>query len=181
MWIMLNNAFLSIVESPQKQYPGILAVRARAKDDLERVFGAAIKVETIAGRDYAFRTFLPREQVAAAIQAAVLGINYGNFKDSVKENDRHSTYHRVWDVMADFQAKRGHGRPYQTGADGKAAPRPPASKLDLFDDERGAPYFGQIEEGEYPDAKPISRMTDSEWAAWLKGDAAPAKPRPKRK
>lgn len=125
MWIILNNAFLSVV-SPTPDSPD-LAVRARVKGDIERVFPDA-KVVSIAGRDYAFRAFIKREDVAAAIASSVARIDYGNFKGSVKEHDRHEAYYEIWGAMAQFQEDRGHGYPYHTTATGNAPKRRNAPK-----------------------------------------------------
>lgn len=104
MWICLNNGFFSIVA--QRGSDDRLVVRARRKGDLERVFG----VEGIAspGRDYAFRAFMERDDVASVLMCNVLGIDYPNFKNSVKDNALHSAYNRVWSVMGDLQV----GGPY---------------------------------------------------------------------
>lgn len=121
MWIALNNAFLSIVSDTPKS--PVLKVRARAKGDIERVFPRA-KVQCVAGRDYAFRAMIDRKEVAAAIAREVGGITYPNFKGSVREDDRHDAYVRLWNAMADFQEERGHGYPYYTTATGNGRPRP---------------------------------------------------------
>lgn len=157
MWIMLNNAFLSIV-SPRPDSP-TLDVRARAKGDIERVFPEA-KAYAKAGRDYAFRAHLPRERVAEAIALQVAGIAYPNFKGSTKENDRHDAYLRCWHAMADFQAKRGHGRPYQTTDSGKARKGPQRRLPGLDDYDAGA--FGRFDRGDMLDDLPIER--DSPYA-----------------
>jgi hypothetical protein len=36
----------------------------------------------------------------------VMGIGYGNFKDSVHDHKLHDAYARVWGVMADLQPIR---------------------------------------------------------------------------
>lgn len=104
MWIVLNHAFLSIVD-PGGQGPkgDNLLVRARIKGDLERVFGNKIKVVTLPARDYLFRAFIPRKRVAEVIAAEVAGIQYGNFKNSVFEHVRHDAYSRIWGVMYGIQ------------------------------------------------------------------------------
>jgi hypothetical protein len=93
MWICLNNAFLSIVTCPDK--PRSLLVRARFKGDLERVFPAAEVTET-RDRDYRYRAVIGRMKVAAVIGASIASIDYGNFKDSVEEDWRHSLYLDLW-------------------------------------------------------------------------------------
>ncbi len=101
MWIFLNNSFLSIVADPISD---CLLVRGRIKGDIERVFPDAEVVEG-AGTDYRFRTFLPRVTVANALAYASSGMNYGNFKGSVKERERHDEYMKVWRVMESWQSR----------------------------------------------------------------------------
>jgi hypothetical protein len=100
MWVFLNNAFLSIVDPPETCDD--LLVRARIRGDIERIFPEAV-VEQIPMRDYAYRALVPRKMVANAMREAVLDIGYGNFKNSVEEDSRHSAYARVWGVMNGLQ------------------------------------------------------------------------------
>lgn len=108
MWICLNNAFFSIVEP--KAGSDELLVRARRQGDIERVFPNH-QVERTVGRDYLFRAFIKRETVAAIIAEQVMGINYNNFKNSVRDGKLHSAYGRFWHVMADLQPVAPYHRP----------------------------------------------------------------------
>ena len=100
MWIFLNNAFLSIVD---KGGDGTtLLVRARRAGDIERAFPGA-RVERTPSNDYRFRARLGREAVAAVLAEAVKAITYPNFKDSVRERERHEAYSEVWGIMNSFQ------------------------------------------------------------------------------
>jgi len=106
MWIMLNDAFLSIV---QKDCPvGSLLVRARRAKDIKRVFGKRVKIVRTEGADYLFRAVVSRSEVVAALENEVEGIDYGNFKDSVRDTELHSAYLNVWTAMAAVQ----HPPPY---------------------------------------------------------------------
>jgi len=100
VWIFLNNAFLSIVDKGGNG--ATLLVRARRAGDIERVFPKAVVLKT-PRNDYRYRAQIDREEVAQAIAAAVRGIDYGNFKATVKEHDRHEAYLDVWGAMHDFQ------------------------------------------------------------------------------
>jgi hypothetical protein len=109
-WIFFNDAFISVVAPT----PGSVAdredkvcVRARLKGHLEKVFGDHIAVEEGGGRDYRFRTLLPRRIVAQVIADRILEIDYGNFKDSVKDKPLHDAYLRVWGVMHSEQVREG--------------------------------------------------------------------------
>jgi len=96
MWIYLSDSFLSIVEDWNDE--SRLMVRGRALGDVEKVFPDAEVISTPTA-DYPFRAFIPREQVAQAIQAQVLGIHYTNFKASVSDGERHHRYMRCWTIM----------------------------------------------------------------------------------
>ena len=111
MWLCLNRSFLSIVEpSDQDVNTGdMLLVRARRKGDIEAVFPAA-KVEKRPERDYLFRALLPRQEVAAAIADQVRGIDYPNFKNSVKNSKLHDAYARIWSIMAALQSTPPYSR-----------------------------------------------------------------------
>lgn len=107
MWVCLNSAFLSIVEPEGQDLStgDMLLVRARRKGDIESVFASA-KIEKRPERDYLFRALIPRQEVAAAMSDAVKGINYPNFKDSVRNNRLHDAYARIWSIMAALQPSR---------------------------------------------------------------------------
>lgn len=100
MWIMTNNGYLSIVSKDCG--PAELLVRARRAGDIEKVFPDA-KVIKSAHTDYAFRAVLPRSAVKAAIASQIDNINYGNFKNSVKDTSLHAAYVSVWHAMAGLQ------------------------------------------------------------------------------
>lgn len=100
MWIFLSDAMLSIVDKGGDG--STLLVRGRRAGDIERVFPEA-KVQVGGGTDYRFRARIDREEVAERIATAVKDIDYGNFKSSVKEHDRHDAYMDVWSSMNAFQ------------------------------------------------------------------------------
>lgn len=102
MWVFLSNSFLSIVQ--HRDQPDHMLVRARLKDDINRVFPLA-SVTGMEEADYRYRAVIPRQEVAQAMALQVLKINYDNFKNTVTEPDRHSAYFGVWEEM--------HGLQYQ--------------------------------------------------------------------
>jgi hypothetical protein len=102
MWISLSKAFLSIVDKGGDG--STLLVRARRKGDIERVFPQAM-VETTPRNDYRYRARINREDVAQALAEAARAITYGNFKNTVKDRQRHDAYMDVWEVMYRFQHK----------------------------------------------------------------------------
>jgi len=100
MWILMNDAMLSIVRHTNQ--PGAMLVRARLAGDIERVFPQA-QVVVAGGSDYRFRAVLLKTVVADAVSKRLLDIDYGNFKASVREPKRHDAYFDVWDVMHRMQ------------------------------------------------------------------------------
>jgi hypothetical protein len=80
----------------------MLLVRARREGDIEQVFPGA-QVEQTVGRDYMYRTVQPRDRVALQLAEQVRGIDYGNFKASVKDPELHRAYMGIWQTMADLQ------------------------------------------------------------------------------
>lgn len=100
MWVFLNNAMLSIVAHKEKH--GVLHVRARVKGDIEKVFPNVEVLETPNG-DYQFRADVPRNVLCHALINKVHDIDYTNFKNSVKDRERHDVYFKVWQAMYDWQ------------------------------------------------------------------------------
>jgi len=101
MWIFLNNAFLSVVDKGDATGKTLL-VRARRLKDITRVFPQA-DVKADLGTDYRFRARIDREELALRMADLVRGIDYGNFKSGVEEQDRHDAYLKVWSAMFRFQ------------------------------------------------------------------------------
>lgn len=100
MWIMLNNAFLSIVSKDCG--PDELCVRARREGDIERVFPGN-KVTRYTKSDYLYRAIIKRDEVMAQIARVVMDINYPNFKDTVEDEQLHELYLDVWLIMTAAQ------------------------------------------------------------------------------
>ncbi|CAB4180215.1 hypothetical protein UFOVP1040_36 [uncultured Caudovirales phage] len=124
MWIFLQNAMLSIVDTKahaaskagrygdrHKANSPTLMVRARLKGDIERVFPGA-KVCVTPSADYRYRATVKRERVAEAIQTEVMNIDYGNFKSGVPNGLRHNAYMGVWGVMEGAQRKEANPRTF---------------------------------------------------------------------
>jgi hypothetical protein len=105
MWLMLNNAFLSVVH--KECGPDELLVRSRRPGDIEKVFPDAVVRESL-GTDYRYRSVMPRSVVADAMARVVDSIDYPNFKGSTHDNKLHDAYMGVWKVMAPLQP----GGPY---------------------------------------------------------------------
>ena len=102
MWVLLNNAFFSIVKNRNKKNE--LLVRARIKGDIEKVFPKANTFED-KDADYRHRAFIETNIVADKISNEVFKINYDNFKNSISKNDFNRTiaYSNVWKELYKLQ------------------------------------------------------------------------------
>ena len=100
MWLCSRDSFLSIVSKGCA--PTELLVRARRKNDIEKVFPSAT-VTRNTGTDYLYRAVIPRGAVKQALAAMVDQIDYPNFKDSVEDRSLHAAYVSVWCAMAGLQ------------------------------------------------------------------------------
>lgn len=102
MWIMLNDAFFSIVSKDCA--PDELMVRARRPGDIEKVFPEmAGKVKEFTSSDYHYRAAIKCSRVAFVIMERIIRIDYSNFKNTVRDKPLHDAYLRVWNAMADLQ------------------------------------------------------------------------------
>ena len=102
MWVLLNNAFFSIVKNRNKKNE--LLVRARIKGDIEKVFPEANTFEDKYA-DYRYRAFIETSIVADKISNEIFKINYDNFKNSISKDDLNRTiaYGNVWKELYKLQ------------------------------------------------------------------------------
>lgn len=100
MWVCLSDSFLSIVESPEDD--GLLLVRSRRAGDIQKVFPKAT-VKRTPGRDYLYRALIERTEVAEGMANQAMNINYGNFKNSVRDIKLHDAFSGFWSIMARLQ------------------------------------------------------------------------------
>lgn len=98
MWLCMNDSFFSVVSSDD---PNKLQVRARNKAHLETVFPNH-EITEWPQRDYRFRVFVDRAEVAQLIARRLMDINYTNFKSSVAEKPLALSYSEVWGTMMDY-------------------------------------------------------------------------------
>jgi hypothetical protein len=101
MWIFMSGSYLSIVDKGDDTGQTLL-VRARIAGDIEAVF-PGVKVIEGGGTDYRYRARVDREQVAQTMAEQVRGVQYSNFKATVKDRARHDAYMRVWEAMYSYQ------------------------------------------------------------------------------
>lgn len=100
MWICFNNAFVSAVAI--KGEPGMLKVRARRRKHLKKLFPDYRIVKT-KNTDYRYRVFVDREEFADLVRDKVMRIEYGNFKDSVIDDELHNLYADFWRLHWQYQ------------------------------------------------------------------------------
>lgn len=104
MWIFTSNSFLSVVADNKDVDGPRLLVRARRQGHIENVFPDADVQET-PNADYAFRAWVPREDVAKAMVSEVSNLDYTNFKDSIDDPHYHDACLESWFAMNNFQRK----------------------------------------------------------------------------
>jgi hypothetical protein len=116
MWLFTAFGFFSIV---QKQKGDTLTIRARVRDDLDRLREHYLPSlsSTVAGggTDYPFRATAGRKAVATAVARIAEDITYSNFKNEVAReigHERAHVYGSVWGVMRGLEdlKERATGR-----------------------------------------------------------------------
>lgn len=171
MWIFGSDFFVSIVAPTPgtKHYrDGKLCVRARVPGDITRAFGKSWAIEEGQGTDYRFRAFLPQERVAEAMALAVTNITATNFKDSVKDQDRHDAYMRVWSAMVHLQTVKG-GRRWRYGGEAhKGGVRVAAARRRVGQPTRQEDLENPMRSETLQHGGPMpSDMSDEDWADYL--------------
>jgi hypothetical protein len=101
MYLFAQHGILSIVK--HRDRPGMLMVRAIARDDLTHYF-PQVKIQVTPKGDYRYRVTLPSDLVAKRIANAVYAIDYPKVKPSVAA-DRADAYFAVWSIMMDLQGE----------------------------------------------------------------------------
>jgi hypothetical protein len=102
VWVYLNDSFISIVAD--LDHPERLLVRARQDGDIEQAFpDVDVEVREGEGTDYPYRASLSRQAVADTISDHVMRIDYGNFKASIRDVERHDAYLSCWFTMRQWQ------------------------------------------------------------------------------
>lgn len=101
MWLCMNDGFVSVVED--RDDPGLLCVRARRRRDLAALLPDVKIVRSGPGADYAWRAWVTREKLSFVIAERIVRIDYGNFKNSVQEDDLHRLYSGFWHSHFQYQ------------------------------------------------------------------------------
>ena len=100
MWVFLPDSFISLVENSEDR--STLLVRTRVRGHIEQNF-PTVTVFQKKDADYQFRSVVPRNVVADMMVDQVNSINYGNFKNSVHNDELHMAYQKVWSLMRTLQ------------------------------------------------------------------------------
>jgi hypothetical protein len=73
---------------------------------LKRLFPDAQIIE-IPNRDYACRVFVTKQEFAELLNRRVGGIDYPNFKNSVRDHGLHNLYADFWELHWSYQQRAG--------------------------------------------------------------------------
>jgi hypothetical protein len=114
MWLVTTFGFFSVVQKPWDKQSQTLTVRARAREDLEKLrasyLAALGEVREDDSADYRFRAQAPADQVALACAQAVRDIDYDNFQSAILERHgwkRERIYHDAWHAFLAIQQRPG--------------------------------------------------------------------------
>lgn len=107
MWIFTKQGFYSVVQDFRD--PSMLLVRARTRDDLERLSGGLRgrpDILTTPDADYPYRLLAAREDFASWLASSAAAVDYTNFKAAVAQSmgpARSGLYGKVWSAMRELE------------------------------------------------------------------------------
>lgn len=91
MWIAMTDGFVSVVKDNGVADGSGLVVRARRKKHLLNLFGESARhriiVDEFGAKDYKYRVFASKPEVARIMSERVMDIDYTNFKAQAKKED----------------------------------------------------------------------------------------------
>jgi hypothetical protein len=95
MWLMTTRGFYSVVE--HREDDNLLLIRTRCKEDIEALVELIPATPiSILDADYSWRIEATRGQWAEALVALLDEVTYPNFKNAIRDSDRHDVYVCVW-------------------------------------------------------------------------------------
>lgn len=100
MWIFTKSGFYSVVADQEQA--GKVVVRSRWKEDLANLNkGLKVKGKIIQAQkaDYPFRMIIDQLAWARFLHGQAEMIDYLNFKDQIKDYERHDLYLKVWAAL----------------------------------------------------------------------------------
>lgn len=118
MWLFTRHGFYSVTRSINE--PDKLQIRARAKADLERLAGFMVtrdqpvaqgtakdlqKIIETRNADYRWRVIVTPDTWQIIAVELMADIVYHNFKNEIRDNQRHNDYTRVWGIMNQVQMR----------------------------------------------------------------------------
>jgi len=121
MWLFTRHGFYSVTRSINE--PDKLQIRARAKGDLERLAGFMVtrdqpvaqgtakdlqKIIETPDADYRWRVIVTPDTWQIIAVELMADIVYHNFKNEIRDNQRHNDYTRVWGIMNSVQARESY-------------------------------------------------------------------------
>ena len=118
MWLFTRHGFYSVTRSVKE--PDKLQIRARARGDLEKLeaFIATREIPTAdalavdlskiietPNADYRYRVIVTPSAWHLISVELMADIVYHNFKNEIRDNQRHNDYTRVWGIMNQVQSR----------------------------------------------------------------------------
>ncbi|MCE1248320.1 MAG: hypothetical protein LWY06_16890 [Firmicutes bacterium] len=110
MWIFSKYGFFSIVKKPYTGEEGNVHIRARLKNDIEKlkeITSLPNEIKTDEYADYPYRIIVGESELSKIMKVLEESIDYSNFKDTVHNLDhsplgikRNRAYMNVWAEMA---------------------------------------------------------------------------------
>jgi hypothetical protein len=119
MWICLNDGFVSVVKDRTDPKGQTVLVRARRLGHLKAFLGRHGKgamITEMEAADYRFRVKLPRAKLQAIMAARLDGLDYDNFKNSVKDKELHDLYMQWWVDHLKMQERAHPPQPFLPSA-----------------------------------------------------------------
>lgn len=108
MWLFIPEGFFSIVTAEEFGYE--VQVRSRSKVDLnalrDKYFPSLTEPVHLSDRDYQWRSFCTKVDLAECLSNVALSLDYSNFKSAVAHRHSHvraHTYGRVWSACYSIQ------------------------------------------------------------------------------
>jgi len=107
MWTLTNFGAFSTTLRNAKSIPDgdsrLLQVRARRakhlRDLKNRYMPNAGEIVRMVDRDYEFRIYCTHDDWSLAVARMAQDVDYGNFKNSVEDDELHNAYMRVWSAL----------------------------------------------------------------------------------
>ena len=102
MWLCFNDGFVSAVQDYND--PEGFVARARRRKALESLLpGQEVAVNAPGTSDYKYRVFCKKSIFCKIVLNKIMGIDYSNFKNSVKDSDLHDLYMDFWSLHHQYQ------------------------------------------------------------------------------